>query len=326
MTPQKISVQPGRISPVHLATVLLTAVLSACGGGGGGVESKGTDTPTTVTFADTVKDDSSGTTVSGAKVVLATSTSISESTTGSDGNYSITVKRAALPAASSATMIYLTIAGGSEYQPLTVSYNPGRVVEGGTYKLSDGTSSGTLRLHKLTPTEFAPSGADANLTRLGDGVATGDANTGFQVTTGPFSQVATIKLGDLSKLAVPSGSTLDSLYPTLSLSIDFRGLEASFCADKVTLYQSSSPSGATQDGFVREFNSASNPKLTDTGVGSLSTWTTSTAIATAGFTLNAANAALWVKIESGSCTVNGAPNGFDDFEFANIRAVFNPPS
>ncbi|HMX10026.1 MAG TPA: hypothetical protein PKE61_03885 [Burkholderiaceae bacterium] len=317
----------GRFSMGHVTTAVLTAALTACGGGEGGVvEYKASNTATTVTFADTVEDDSSSAAVSGAKVVLATSTAAGESTTGSDGKYSIVVKRAALPATYSSTTIYLTITGGSEYQPLTVSYNPANIVAGGIYTLADGTSAGSLRLHKLAQTEFAPSGADANLTRLGDGVASGEANVGFQVTAGPFSRSATIKLGDLSKLAIPAGSTVQSRYPTMNLSIDFRGLQASICTDKVTLYQSNSPSGNTQDGFVQTFSSSSTPPLSDTGVGSLSTWTTGSTIATAGLTPNAAHAALWVKIDSGACTLGGALTGFDDFEFANIRAAFYSPS
>jgi len=320
---------PNHTSRLHLlagqtaAATLLAMALSACGGGGG-TESKTADTPTTVTFADAVTDDT-GATVSGAKVALATTTGTSESTSSTDGSYSITVKRAALPTSGSSTTVYLTISGSAAYQPLTVSYDPATITAGNTYKLSNGATSGsTYRLHKLTAAEFTPSGSDANLTRLGDGVASGEANQGFQITSGTFAKSTTIKLGDLAKLGVASGVAAESAYPTVTLSIDFRGMEAGTCADKVTLFQSNSPTGVTQDGFKQVFDSTTTPKLTSTGVGSLSTWTPG-AISTTGLTPNATSAALWVTIESGTCTASdGSSSGYDDFEFANIRAVFNP--
>ncbi len=326
MTPFRPSlpVQPNSIGPKacrSLAASLVALLLTACGGGGS--ESTATVaapvtpvTPVTkplqvkITTVVTDSADASSTPLEGAVITLSTSAAEVPVVATLDvvtGTYTLqtSLDPATLP--TSAPVLLTISKPGYETQVIEVLSSQ--------LKAGIPIAETPIALKPLDPvTELAPA-EGVTLTRVGDNKAPNDEINKY-MQTAAVGLSKTIHLGSIDSLADGSGHL--SAYPTMTLSISFRALQANDCQDdEVRLYQAQAQ-GATPT-LIQRFSWNTTPQLIDANVnGSLTLFQPT--ISTAGMKIG--QGPLWLEIKSGLCL----PDEYDDFEFVNIHAKFNAAS
>lgn len=279
-----------------LGIAAAAGMVAACGGGGGTTSSVPPPAATTITGSVA---DSAGAPVADATVTLATTSgppAVAQTTPA--GQYTLTVDPAKV---NTGTTLVVTV------------YKDGYQTCTGTVNTTTNTVAGCNTLTLAAATELYPAAADAVLVRLGDGETTGGAvNSKLQIAT-PLGLSKTIKLG------WPAGLTL-AAYANFTLNVDFRGLQANNCPDKVTVLQGATLAAANANP-VRVFSAADNTLADSNSDGTFSSY----ALAVPTTLLNASAGDLFVKIESGDCGVFGAPGDReDDFEFVGLNGKFLP--
>lgn len=285
--------QPSHRLPRFQALSSLTALslLTACGGGG-------VSSPTTLGTATVITG--SVTNPSGAPVVDATVTLGTASgppvATQSDlnGNYALPVDIATV---NTATVVVVTVAKEG-YKTCTGTVNPG-----------NGTVSGCETLPPASVDELHPAPADAVLTRLGDGEVTGGAtNSKLQMAT-PAGLTKTVLLG------WPANFDLTA-FQTFTVNVSLRGMQATACADKITVLQGASPVTTTA---VQVFSAQTSTLADSNPLGGFSAY----ALQVPAASLNAAGGDVYVKMEAGVCTDGTPADPADDYEFVGLYGKFS---
>lgn len=298
------------------STVALAALLlAACGGGT--VEPEVPTTPVTPTTpvstsvavdVETRITDTSGADLAGATVTLVTRALEAPvvATVASDGHYSLqtTVEAAQLPT-DAPVLVTISKVG---YATQVLELTPAELTQGSV------RTTEPVVLDALVSTELAPA-AGVNLTRVGDNKAPADELNKYMQTRA-VGRSTTIELGRIDSLVDTQGEL--SAYPTMTLSISFRALQASDCPDdEVRLYQAATADASPVE--IQRFRTTGTPiKLPDSSLnGSLTLFqpTFSTAAMKLG------QGPLWLEVKSGLCMVDE----YDDFEFVNVHARFNAP-
>lgn len=295
----------------RICVALTALLLAACGGG---AVDTGTDTPTPpaadtslAVDVETRITDSSGTDLAGATVTLVTRALAAPvvATVASDGHYSLqtTVEASQLPT-DAPVLVTISKTG---YATQVLELTPTELTQGSV------RTTAPVVLAALATTELAPA-AGVNLTRVGDNKAPADELNKYMQTRA-VGRSTTIELGRIDSL-VDAGGELGT-YPTMTLSISFRALQASDCPDdEVRLYQAATADASATE--IQRFRTSGTPiKLPDSSLdGSLTLFqpTFSTAA------LKLSQGPLWLEVKSGLCMVDE----YDDFEFVNVHARFNP--
>jgi hypothetical protein len=300
---------PGRTASVmrtaRVSASLGALFLAACGG------SVSTEAPapapvqpTTVTLSTQVLDATGTNPVSGATVVVATSAG-STTLALNDGRYSASI---AVNQFAANVPVVITISKPG-FLTETIQIPAADIVAGRTVSINTPV---TLDVVPVT-TLIAADGIA--LTRLGNGETTDVGLQSGQI----FGTRKTLQLGTFGSLDLTQ-------YASLTLSINFRGLDVNRqgCADKVAVYQTTNTDGTrTAAPDLATFTPTSTPALTDSPD---SNETAAALLAMPVSGLVAANGPIYVEISSGACK---RPDGsqidaFDDFEFFDVRATFDP--
>ena len=167
---------------------------------------------------------------------------------------------------------------------------------------------GTLTL--VSTGELYPAAADAVLVRLGDGEVTGGlANSALQLN-------AAHGLSKTVTLPWPTNLTTIANYQNFAVNLRIRGLQASLCANRITVLQGASAGTAVP---LKAFQFSDGSLLDSDASGAFSNYALQVPVAS----LSASAGDVHVKLESGDCGTNGTPSDpSDDFEFVDLHANF----
>lgn len=278
---------PG-LRPLRQALSITAAacLLAACGGGGssGAVS---TAVPA-ITITGNV------TTAGGAPVPDALiSVGTAPSTSDINGNYTVTFDTTAV---NTSTTVVATVSKDG-YQTCT-----------GTVNVAAGTLAGCNNLTPASADELYPAAAEAVLVRLGDGEVTGGTTNSKLQLTRALGLTKTIAL------AWPTNFTLAN-FQTFTVNVRMRGLQASTCANKITVLQ-----GATADtaAAVQDFSAAAGTLADSDSLGEFSPYALQLPVTS----LNASGGNLYVRLESGICSIGTPADPADDYEFVGLHGKF----
>lgn len=295
---QRFHSSPRSAAPrARVASIVAAAALShlaACGGGG--TSSPGANPPVVsmTTLTGTVGN-ASGAPVVGATVSVSTTAGPPATTqTDTTGNFALPVPTSTL---NTGTVVVVTVA------------KDGHKACTGTVNLSNSTVVGCNILPLAGLDEMHPAPADAVLVRLGDGeISGGAANSKLQIP-------APLGIGKTIALRWPANIDLTA-FQTLTVNVNVRGMQAVDCANKVTVLQGATAQTATSLGVF----SATNGTLFDSdSQGAF----TSYALPLPSNLLSATGGPVYVKLESGTCTLGTPADPSDDFEFVGLYAKFS---
>ncbi len=301
-----------------VASGLSALFLAACGGGGGSTAPAAPAPPAVVpslTVSTAVTEQDGTTAITGAVVSITTSTG-TVTLTENNGTYTLAIPTSQLPTSSASTPVVVTISKDG-YVPESVVISSDKLVAGTTVTIPATT------LTQVAVTDLIPAEGLA-LVRLGNGKTAGGANEALQASLPANTSVANklIKLGSIDSLFGADG-TLTSYYSTVTLAISFRGLQATYCADKIALFQAATADGSGTRTAETVITASTEPtKLADFDSGLPKDLTF--ALSTAGLVKGSA---LWAEVASGACkdSANNVIDDLDDFEFFNVHASFSKP-
>ena len=298
-----------------LAASSLSALFLAACGGGGSTAPAPAPAPVPSLTVSTAVTEQNGTAITGAVVSITTSTG-TVTLTENNGTHTLTIPTSQLPTSTASTPVVVTISKDG-YVPESVVITSDKLVAGTTVTLP------ATALTQVAITDLIPAEGLA-LVRLGNGKTAGGANEALQASLPANTSVSNklIKLGSIDSLFGTDG-TLTSYYSTVTLAISFRGLQATYCADKIALFQAASADGSGIRTAETVITASTEPtKLADFDSGLPKDLTF--ALPTAGLVKGSA---LWAEVASGPCkdSGNNVIDDLDDFEFFNVRASFSKP-
>lgn len=287
--------------------------LAACGGGGGSPAPAPAPAIPSLTVSTAVTEQDGTTAINGAVVSVTTNTG-TVTLTENNGTYTLAIPTNQLPTSTASTPVVVTIVKDG-YVPESVVITSDKLVAGTTITIPATT------LTKVVATDLVPTEGLA-LVRLGNGKTAGGANEALQTSLPANTSVANklIELGSIDSLFGADG-TLTSSYSTVTLSISFRGLQATYCADKIALFQAATADGSGTRTAETVITASTEPtKLADFDNGLPKDLAFD--ISTVGLVKGSA---LWVEVASGACkTGTSVVDDLDDFEFFNVHASFKP--